>query len=48
MIEKIKKLLKLYGASDQEIENFINDLENMEDAPSDKFDEEDPDDELAD
>ena len=41
--EKIRKLLKLYGASDEEIENFMHDLENMEDAPSDKFDEEDDD-----
>jgi len=42
--EKIRKLLKMYGASDKEIENFMNDLENMEDAPSDTFDEDYPDD----
>lgn len=45
MTEKnIKKLLKLYGASDEEIENFMHDLANMEDAPSDSFDEDYEDD----
>lgn len=44
--ENIRKLLKLYGADDKEIENFINDLKNMPiDQPSDEFD---PDDEESD
>lgn len=43
MENKIRKLLKLYGASDKEIENFMYDLAHMEDAPSDKFDEEEDD-----
>lgn len=42
MNEKIKKLLAMYGASEEEIKNFMEDLQNMEDAPSDSFD---PDDE---
>ena len=29
IIEKIKILLKRYGASDEEIENFMQDLENF-------------------
>ena len=29
MEEKIRKLLKRYGASDEEIENFMQDLENF-------------------
>lgn len=39
--ENIKKLLKLYGASDIEIENFIKDLKEMPDVeePRDEFDE---------
>lgn len=45
--EKIRKLLKMYGASDEEIENFMHDLKNMEDAPSDTFDE-DYDDDITD
>ena len=44
MNEKIRKLLKMYGASDEEIENFMYDLEHMEDAPRDSFDEDLPDD----
>lgn len=42
--EKIRKLLKMYGASDEEIENFMHDLKNMEDAPSDTFDPDDDND----
>ena len=43
--QNIRKLLKMYGASDKEIENFINDLKNMPvDKPSDTFDEDLPDD----
>ena len=34
---KIRKLLKLYGAEDKEIENFIEDLNKPEQAPTDKF-----------
>ena len=45
--ENIRKLLKMYGATDKEIENFIHDLKNMEDAPSDTFDE-DYDDDITD
>lgn len=41
MNEKIRKLLKMYGADDKEIENFMYDLEHMEDAPSDEFDPDD-------
>lgn len=43
----IRKLLKMYGASDKEIENFMHDLKNMEDAPTDNFDE-DKDDDITD
>lgn len=44
--ENIRKLLKLYGADDKEIENFMKDLANMPvDTPSDEFD---PDDEESD
>lgn len=43
MDSKIRKLLKMYGASDEEIENFMYDLEHMDEAPSDKFDYEDDD-----
>lgn len=42
--EKIKKLLKMYGASDEEINNFMYDLKHMEDAPSDTFDPDDAND----
>lgn len=31
MLEKIKKLLKTYGADDGEIQNFITDLADMKD-----------------
>ena len=40
MEEKIRKLLKRYGADDKEIENFMNDLANyIEEKVSDIFDE---------
>ena len=42
----IRKLLKLYGADEKEIENFMKDLAKMPvDKPSDEFD---PDDEESD
>ena len=40
MEEKIRKLLKQYGADDKEIENFMNDLANyVEEKVGDIFDE---------
>ena len=40
MEEKIRKLLKRYGADDKEIENFMNDLANyVEEKVDDIFDE---------
>lgn len=43
--KNIRELLKMYGASDEEIENFMTDLKNMPvDEPSDTFDEDYPDD----
>ena len=37
--QNIRKLLKLYGASDKEIENFMKDLEEMPvDESRDEFD----------
>lgn len=40
MEEKIRKLLKKYGADDNEIENFMNDLDNyVEEKVGDIFDE---------
>ena len=39
--EEILQLLKKYGASDGEIENFLDDLDHPEKAPSDKFDDND-------
>lgn len=42
----IRKLLKLYGADEKEIENFMKDLKEMPvEQPSDEFD---PDDEVND
>lgn len=45
----IRKLLKLYGADEQEIENFIKDLKNMPvEQPRDEFDLDEDDDYVID
>ena len=44
--KNIRKLLKMYGATQQEIDNFMEDLKKMPeiDEPSDTFDEDYEDD----
>ena len=39
-VEKIKKLLKTYGAKDEEIDNFIKDLEDYKEEAEEEQDNE--------
>ena len=36
ILQKMRKLLKLYGANEQEVDNFIQDLLDMQDEPTDE------------